>query len=322
MLVLCQWQAWSVLLSHSEPVKGASMIDEEMQFEETEPESEQDVSQRESEGFDAYRSVVRLFVGLALVGGDELIGRLREWEAAHSSGQSEQSEAEIDGDTARRVLVGMAFETAEMARQVVWGAAGLSASVAGAMWSAFRPITSSFLFRPLWAPVRSMRSRSEARFDRYYRVGRSEEQHSRKLADEVTGLLIEDIVRYVGDNPGVKALIDTQVAGLATRAETLDPLVREVGDRYIAYLNEHPQDVQNLVQGQAVGMATEVRDDIRTITVTGDTFLETLARSLLRRTPREDLPPPPPEVRRRAVHVQRQAVPGQLTDDVRYLKET
>ncbi len=112
----------------------------------------------------------------------------------------------------------------------------------------------------------------------------------------------------------MKALIDTQVAGLATRAETLDPLVREVGDRYIAYLNEHPDDVQNLVQGQAVGMATEVRDDVRTLTVTGDTFLETLARALLRRTPREDLPPPPPEVRRKAM-------PGRLLVENRQMKE-
>ena len=188
----------------------------------------------------------------------------------------------------------MAFDTAEMVRQVVWGAAGLSVALAGAMWSAFRPVTTSFLFRPFWIPVRSVATRGEARLERYTRIGRNEEQRSRKLAGEVTGLLIEDIVRYVADNPGVKALIDAQVAGLATRAETLDPLVREVGDRYIAYLNEHPEDVQNLVQGQAVGMATEVRDDVRTITVTGDTFLETLARALLRRTPREDLPPPPP----------------------------
>jgi len=90
--------------------------------------------------------------------------------------------------------------------------------------------------------------------------------------------------------------------------------VQEVGDRYIAYLNEHPDDVQNLVQGQAIGMATEVRDDVRTVTVTGDTFLETLVRALLRRTPREDLPPPPPEV-------QHQAVPGRWAGDIRYIKE-
>ncbi len=290
------------------------MIDAEMQFKASEPENESDPSQPEAESFDAYRSIVRLLVGLVLVGGDELVGRLRGWEAAYLPGRPEQSEPELDGDLARRALIGLAFETAETVRQAALGAAGLSASVAGAMWSAFRPIRSSFLFRPLWAPVRSIAARSEARFDRYYRVGRSEEQHSRKLAGDVTGLLIEDILDYVGDNPGVKALIDAQIAGLATRADTLDPLVREVGDRYIAYLNEHPEEVQNLVQGQAVGMAAEIRDNVRTVTVTGDTFLETLARSLLRRTPREDLPPPPLEVRQRLE-------PGRLVEDVRYLKE-
>ncbi len=297
------------------------MIDEGLQFEEAEPEDVQNIPQPQSEGFDAYRSVVRLLVGLALMGGDSLIGRLREWETTHPLGGAAEAEAELDGDLARRALIGMAFETAEMVRQAALGAAGLSVSVAGAMWSALRPITGSFLFRPLWIPVRSVATRGETSFVRYTRIGRSEEQRSRKMADEVTGLLIEDIVRFVRDNPGVRALIDTQVAGLATRAEILDPLVQEVGDRYIAYLNEHPDDVQNLVQGQAVGMAAEVRDDVRTVTVTGDTFLETLARGLFRRTPREDLPPPPPEVRRRALQVQRQAVPGQLTDDVRYLKE-
>jgi len=290
------------------------MIDEEIQFEDMEPEGEQGFARPESEGFDAYRSVVRLLVGLALVGGDGLIGRLREWETAHPVGGSAQAEEELDGDLARHALIGMAFETAEMVRQAALGAAGLSVSVAGAMWSALRPITGSFLFRPFWSPVRSVATRGEARFVRYTRIGRSEEQRSRKMADEVTGLLIEDIVRYVADNPGVMALIDTQIVALATRAETLDPLVQEVGDRYIAYLNEHPDDVQNLVQGQAIGMATEVRDDVRTVTVTGDTFLETLVRALLRRTPREDLPPPPPEV-------QHQAVPGRWAGDIRYIKE-
>jgi hypothetical protein len=315
------------------------MTDWDTQLDELEPESTPRPSQPAPEGFDAYRSIVRLLVGLALIGSDGLIKRLREWEVGHPAQYSEQQEAENDGDAARQALVGMAFETAEMARQVVWGAAGLSVSVAGAMWSAFRPITNSFLFRPLWIPVRSVVTRSEARRERYAQAGRSEEQRSRKLAGEVAGLLIEDIVGYVGDNPGVKALIDAQVerllpelvadatiqallveqlgtwiAGLTTRAETLDPLVRELGDRYIAYLNEHPEDVQNLVQGQAVGMATEIRDDVRTLTVTGDTFLETLARGLFRRTPREDLPPPPPEVRQRLE-------PGRLVEDVRYLKE-
>jgi len=106
------------------------------------------------------------------------------------------------------------------------------------------------------------------------------------------------------------------IAGFAARNllafSNLDLLRMALTHR--SYLNEHPDDVQNLVQGQAIGMATEVRDDVRTVTVTGDTFLETLVRALLRRTPREDLPPPPPEV-------QHQAVPGRWAGDIRYIKE-
>lgn len=326
------------------------MANEGLQPEEFEAaESEQPAPGPEPAGFDAYRSIVRLLIGLALVGGDDLTRRLRAWETARVpeplelSGEAETASA---SDLARRALIGMIFEAAETSRQLVWGAAGLSASFAGALWSAFRPVADSFVFRPLWAPIRAAVTRGESRFERYSRIGRDEEQRSRRLAGEVTGLIIEDAVNYIGDNPGVRALVDAQVerllprlvadaaiqtlireqAGayigyLATRPESLDPLVREVGDRYIAYLNEHPEAVQNLVQGQAVGMATEIRDDVRTITVTGDTFLETLARALLRRTPREELPPPPPEVRRRAVQARRRAAPGVLTDDVRYLKE-
>lgn len=299
------------------------MSDEEREFEETELEGEKSPVGPAPEGFDVYRSVVRFLVGLALIGGDGLIRRLREWEIAHPTSGSADADAELGGDSTVRALVGMVFDTAETIRQTVWGTVGLTASVAGALWSVFRPVTNSALFHPLWAPVRSIAVYGEGKLERYTRIGRSEEKRSRKLAGDVTEWLIEDIVGYVKDNPGVKALVDAHLdrllAEMAARPETLEPLVREAGDRYIAYLNEHPDDVQNLVQGQAVGMATEVRDDVRTFTVTGDTFLETLVRSLLRRTPREDLPPPPPEVRRRAV--QRRATPGQLTDDVRYLKE-
>jgi hypothetical protein len=287
------------------------VTDGEAQSENTQPYSDQDFSQPEAEAFDAYRSVVRLLVGLALIGGDSLIGRLREWEGAYRAGEPAAAD---DGDSAVRALVGLTFDTAEMIRQVVLGAAGLSATVAGTVWSAVRPVTHSWLFRPFWLPVRNMAARGEANRERCARIGRSEELRSRKLAGEVTESLIEAIISYVGDNPGVKALVDAQVAGLAAHPEKLDSLVRAAGDRYIAYLNEHPENVQNLVQGQAVGMATEVRDDVRTLTVTGDTLLETITRALFRRPPREDLPPPPPEVRQRLA-------PGQLVDDVRYLKE-
>ena len=169
MLVLGQWRACPALLSHSEPVKGALMTDEGLQFEDAEPEDGQDIPRPESEGFDAYRSVVRLLVGLALVGGDGVIGRLREWETAHPLGGTAQAEAEIDGDLARRARIGMAFETAEMVRQAALGSCRPLRVGGRCDVVCLRPITGSALFRPFWAPVRSMAiAAAEARFDRYY----------------------------------------------------------------------------------------------------------------------------------------------------------
>jgi hypothetical protein len=267
------------------------------------------------------RSLSRLLLGLALIGGEDLFTRLREWEDSHpvepAEPPAEPQMAPSSGGEALRTLVGLAFEAVDMTARAVSATALMAGSVAGATRSAVRPVTESALLRPLRAPVEYLSARGEARFQQILEASRAERRRSRRLAEDVTGLLLEDIVSYAGDNPGVKALVDEQVerllptlvndptiqqllveqlgewiSGLSTRAETLDPLVREVGDRYVAYLNEHPDDVQNLVQGQAVGMASEVRDQVRKMTVTGDTVLETLARNLLRRTPRSDLPPP------------------------------
>jgi hypothetical protein len=277
--------------------------------------------QDESEGFDAYRSIVSLLVGLALIGGDGLIARLRTWETAHPpepTDTSAEEETESAGDLVWHALIGVAID----APRAVSRAASASA---GALSTALRPLADNFLVRSLWAPVRAMATRTAISVHQYAHIGRIAEQRSRELAGEVLGLLMEDTMDYVGETPAAKSLVQAQVEallpalvtdptiqqilaeqlsvwidGLATRPETLDLLVRQVGDRYVAYLNEHPDEVQNLVQGQAVGMATDMRDSLQAMTVTGDTFLEKVARGVLRRTPRQDLPPPPPEVQRRA----------------------
>lgn len=261
---------------------------------------------------DAYRSLLRLLIGLALIGGEDFFARLADWEAANPPAPAATAEPSAEAAPqsasgyARAAIAGAVSEGTQTARQVVRKAADGSAALTGAVTSAVAPVTGSALFAPL---------RSTAGW--VTRAGRAEAQRCRDLAAGVTGLLLEDIVGFAGNNRGVKSLVDAQIdrllpvlvtdptiqallveqlgtwiAGLATRADTLDPLVREVGDRYIAYLNEHPDDVQNLVQGQAMGMASEVRDSVRKTTVTGDNALEMVVRALLRRTPRENLPPP------------------------------
>lgn len=268
------------------------------------------------ERLETYLAALRLLAGLALIGVEGLAERLRQWEAGHPpapAGPATAAEQQPAGGAAR-ALAGLVFEATGTTARAVSATANMAQSAVGAV---LRPVARSPLLRPLRAPVDALASRSQERYQRFMRRGQIEEQRSRRMAEDVTGLLLEDLVDFAGENPGVKRLVDAQVdrllpslvtdptiqallvqqlgewlEGLTTRSETLDPLVQGLGDRYIAYLNEHPDDVQNLVQGQAVSMAGEVRDSVRTITVTGDSFLEALARGLLRRTPREDLPPP------------------------------
>jgi hypothetical protein len=119
----------------------------------------------------------------------------------------------------------------------------------------------------------------------------------RKQVDAILPTLVKD--------PTIQLLIreqaDTYLDSLAT---TLNPklqaLVRQQGDDYIEYLNAHPEPVQYLIQGQTIGMTNQIMDEVRERAVTADSVVEMIVRRVLGRKQREQLPPPPPEVQRRA----------------------
>jgi hypothetical protein len=73
-------------------------------------------------------------------------------------------------------------------------------------------------------------------------------------------------------------------------------------DESIAYLTTNPE-IQQLVQSQSTGLATELVEEVRERTVSADLFLEGLLRTLLRRPPRATLPEPPDAVRRLATSI-------------------
>jgi hypothetical protein len=118
----------------------------------------------------------------------------------------------------------------------------------------------------------------------------------RQQVRQVLPLLVRDAV--LADL--IRAQVGEYMDYLRQNPEVLQTLIRSQGDRYIDYLNANPQAVQNLVQGQTTGLAGDVRDEIRERTVTGDSLAEMIVRGVLRRKPREELPPPPEEAQRRA----------------------
>ena len=68
-------------------------------------------------------------------------------------------------------------------------------------------------------------------------------------------------------------------------------------DEFIDRLAENPQ-LQAVITKQSIGVASDMRDEVRERTVTADNLMEGLVRRILRRTPRAELPGPPPEVQR------------------------
>jgi hypothetical protein len=121
---------------------------------------------------------------------------------------------------------------------------------------------------------------------------------------EVIRAQLAAILPTMANDAAIQQLIRAQVATYLTylneHPDEVQALIRHQGDVYIEYLNEHPAQVQTLLQGQSMGLASQVRDEIRERTVTADSLVDTIVRNLLRLKPREELPPPPLDVQRRA----------------------
>lgn len=127
---------------------------------------------------------------------------------------------------------------------------------------------------------------------------------------------VDQVLPALADNPQIQDLVKIQagayIAYLNEHPDVLDDLIRLHGDEYINYLNQYPAAVQALVQGQSLSMASEVRDEMRERMVTADSIAGTVVRNLLRRPSLDEIPSPPEDVRRRAEY-------GRLPSD--YVRE-
>ena len=220
--------------------------------EETAADEPADVSAEPD--FDALRALTALLVGGAIEGTSQLTSRLREYQeeirqqAAENAGQDEESEP-IDEDELVRLryaLVGLIFDAQDTFRRNLSLWAKIADRSARATNRVTNPVTNSFLFRPARRRYDRLISRGESSLARWISDGRTEEPPSRELARKT----------YV-----------------------------EIVDEFIDQLAENPQ-LQSVITQQSIGVASDMRDEVRERTVTADTLLEGLVRRILRRTPR------------------------------------
>lgn len=129
-----------------------------------------------------------------------------------------------------------------------------------------------------------------------------------KLAESVAiyDLIVAQVDRLLpelAESAAIHDLIAAQVAQILPELavnEQIEMLIRAQGDKYIDYLNEHPDKVQNLISGQSVGLAGQMLDEVRERAVTADSVAEMLVRNLLKKKPRSEVPEPPENVQARA----------------------
>lgn len=227
---------------------------------------------------DPWRSVLRLMVG----GSIEAVAALR-----HLLEEAEASQARPSAD--------VRLASFEGARSGLSRVADASASFARFWWKASLPARKV---------LGSLTYGSEAARERWIQAGQAEVRRSRSLALSFANLAVDRAAEALSSSRAVDGLVRA-IAGnylryLEANPERLEALVRSQGDRYVEYLNRNPDMVKELVAGQSSGLASELVEGVRARTVSADNVFEAIVRSVLRRTPREELPEPPPGVQRRA----------------------
>ena len=188
----------------------------------------------DSARFDTAAALLRLLVGGALVGMDELRIRLERWqEATQASAQTTRQTIHqtmrtmpprTTSDALRYTLVGMLFETetrmrrgfATMAARFsrfsrLSGEANLFYTTLGSDWH-------QTPFDPLRERLDEMRFRAMETVDRWADRGWVEEQQGRRMARQAAAGVIDELLDYMAQNPEVRHLIEEQGMGMAETA--------------------------------------------------------------------------------------------------------
>ncbi len=116
--------------------------------------------------------------------------------------------------------------------------------------------------------------------------------------------LVDKFVAYLTRNENVDRLVEAYTDHVIHKLETSDRLtevVRRETNRYLAYLEDHPELIEALVEEQSYSVAGSMSGTIRRRTVAADNAIEAVIRRILRRRPRKDVPAPPPDVRRQVI---------------------
>ncbi len=209
------------------------------------------------------RSLTRLLVGGALVGWDELLAHLKAWEAEAEARRSDRVlpsaatspvTSKAPAAILRYAMIGLLFESQDRWARRSESALKLVGRTTDALFS---PLVRNLERDRRWLPARrrfqNLVARGESIARQWVERGRLEEAQSRMLARTAAQEGFNTSMDLLGQAPAL----------------------------------------QDLVRKQSAGLTQDVVDEVRARTVTADILTEHLARSVLRRKPRRELPAPP-----------------------------
>jgi hypothetical protein len=211
---------------------------------------------------DSVEILSRFLMGVLVLGGDELMQRLRYFqEEIEAEPWLVGGDGDVDEESTTTLLRYLAIGLYARGQKRVTGALsrGIRFSMGTARWLMGRAnrATDNRLTAPLRRSVSArMRGVGEETLV-VIEEGRREERAARLLAGGTINDIIDDVLDYVAENPDIAA------------------------------------SIRHVVAQQGVSLAGVVTDNTRTVTVSGDYLAEALVRRILRRSPRNELPPSP-----------------------------
>ncbi len=265
-------------------------------------------------------TLTRLMAGGMLQGSDMVLARLKEWERLNpADGTVLEAQAdETASDRRRYALIGMLLNAADTLESNVARAGGLGKTVSNLTAAPFRLVGQLWPMRPFQSRFDRLVQRGEQKMDTWAQRGRSADLRSRRMAQEVVTNSIDEVVSYFAVDEQIQVLLRGQInllvegipytpeldqlvkilAGnyiqyLQNNPAVLDGMVVSVADQYIDHLHEEPEKVQDIIQGQSVGLIQTIFEEIRQRLISVDEVLELVVRRVLKRAPRSHLDPPP-----------------------------
>jgi hypothetical protein len=213
--------------------------------------------------------LIRLVIGTGLIGAEELGQYLQQWEEnARHQAEAMAAPEETKAAIVRYAVLGALFELKDKVELGLGNLGKTANNIGQTVSEKSKPVTRSRFYQPIQKKYDDLVAYGESKINPLVERGRREDPVARALAREALTESIDELIEFFAEN----------------------------------------EEITELIQQQSLGMANEVVEDVRTRTVTADNVMERFTRNLLRKSQREELPPPSPAVQAQATHLDRQTI--------------